>query len=132
MKYRIQKYNIFPPHLDNVYSPTYSVEYKKHWWNKWEPLHWTTDATGRHRIPQLVMKSEAVMMIYKLTNTTCLQCKHCYGRVGEAEYQYRRCRIRKADDGTEKVIYGNPYACDLFEKENDKETNEYKPKGKED
>lgn len=117
MKYRIQKYDTFPSHIEDVYSPTYSVEYKNHWWNKWKPLNLTTDATGKHRIPKLVTKSEAVMMVYKLTNTTCFQCKYCYGRVGEAEYQFRRCSIRKENDGTKKVIYGKPYACDLFEKE---------------
>lgn len=116
MKYRIQKYDIFIPHSEDVYSLLYSVEYKRHWWSKWKPLHLTTDATGRNTIPRLMTKSEIIMMIYRLTNTTCLQCKHCYGRIGEAEYQFRRCRIRKENDGTEKVIYGIPYACDLFEK----------------
>lgn len=116
MKYRIQKYDIFPSHLTDVYFPTYAVEYKRHWWNKWKPLHWTMDATGRNRVPKLFTKSKAIMEIYRLTNTTCLQCKHCYGRVGEAEYQFRRCRIRKETDGEEKVVCGSPYACNLFER----------------
>lgn len=117
MKYRIQKYSIFPAHLDNASSPAYSVEYKNHWWSRWKPLYWDTDATGKKRIPKLVTKSEAIMIIHKLTNTTCLQCKYCYGRVGEAEYRFRRCRIHKDNNGNEIVIFGSRYACDLFEKE---------------
>lgn len=116
MKYRITKYNILPAHLDNEDAPTYAVECKKHLWSKWKSMYWCDDALG-NRVPRLVAKSEALEQLYRLTNTTCPHCKHCYGRAGEAEWRFRRCKIRKTDDGkSEKVIYSNPYACHLFER----------------
>lgn len=66
MKYRISKYDIFPPQLDDVYAPTWAVEVKKHWWNKWKPVYWTTDAVG-NRIPMLLTKSQAIVRLFRLT-----------------------------------------------------------------
>lgn len=115
MKYRIQKYNIFPSHLEDENSPSYAVERKKHWWSKWKSVYWTTDAVG-NSIPKLVTRKEALEQFYRLTNTTCLQCRHCFGLPGESEWGFRRCGVRKENDGTHKVLYEEPYACNFFER----------------
>lgn len=66
MKYRISKYDIFPPQLDDVYAPTWAVEVKKHWWSKWKSIYWTTDTVG-NRIPMLFTKSQAIVRLFRLT-----------------------------------------------------------------
>lgn len=114
MKYRIVKYDLFPSYLEDEDSPTYAIEYKRHWWSRWKSLY-RNDCMGAS-IPKLISKSEALEHFYRLTGTTCLQCKHCYGRVGEAEWDFRRCKIRKENDGAEKVLCGRPNACSLFQR----------------
>lgn len=114
MKYRILKYNMLPPNMEDDDSVIYSVECKKHWWSKWKPVSWVDTASG-NRIPELLTKAEALKKFYKLTDVTCIQCKHCYGRMGEAEYNFRRCKLRKNTFGSEEVIYGFQHACAMFQ-----------------
>lgn len=72
MKYRVQKYNIFPSHLEDGNSPTYAVERKKHWWSKWKSVYWTTDAV-ENDIPALLTRKEALKRLSLLIKTTCLR-----------------------------------------------------------
>ena len=59
MNYRIQKYDIFPSNIEDKDSPTYAIEAKKHWWNKWKSVYWSEGAIGE-RVPKLFTKSEAL------------------------------------------------------------------------
>lgn len=117
MKYRISKYNIFPLHLDDKNAPAYAIEFKKHWWSKWKSVYWNEDMTG-NRFPKLFTKLVALEKFYQHTNTICFQCNYCYGRVGEAEFGYKRCKVRRTSDGRdEMVVMAHNIACAVFQKD---------------
>lgn len=116
MKYRISKYNMFPLHIDNEYAPTYAVEVKKHWWSGWKSVYWDEDIFG-NRVPKLFTKTDALKKFYQHTNTTCFHCNNCYGRVGEAEWGYKRCMVRRMSDGKEeRVVMAHHIACSMFQR----------------
>lgn len=115
MKYRISKYNIFPSHIEDEDTPTYAVEKKKHWWSRWKSMYWDEGVFGE-RVPKLFKKSEALEMYYTLMRIHCVSCAHCYGLVGEAEWGYRRCKVRRALDGeSDRIVMNSHIACCMFQ-----------------
>ena len=79
-------------------------------------MYWSEGAIGE-RVPKLFTNSEALERYYALTKVYCIHCQHCYGLFGEAEWGFRRCKIRRSLDGeSDKVVMNNHTACSMFQK----------------
>lgn len=91
----------------------WSVEERKHWWSKWKPLAVIIDNKGK-TVPKTMCWSDAFIRFINAEEVGCKECRFCYGRVNEAEYGYRRCRMRKEEGGNEMVITDSTFPCAIF------------------